>query len=59
MDVVIYVLLAVGMLLFLAGDLWWFARYSLNRPMEMKRTGVLVGSGVLLISIALLLILVR
>lgn len=48
------VLLITGLLLFVAGDIMWFARHMMDRPMEIRVTGSLVGAGVLLIGLGML-----
>lgn len=47
------ILFIIGIVLFVVGDLLWLVRNTFNRPMNMRLTGGLVGSGVLLISAGL------
>lgn len=46
MDNVPIWLFGVGIALFVIGDLLWLMRNTLNRPMNLKLTGTLVGVGV-------------
>ena len=43
------VLFAVGLALFVIGDVLWLVRNTFNRPMNTRLTGGLVGVGVVLI----------
>lgn len=48
------ILFAIGLALFVVGDVLWLVRNTFNRPMNTRLTGSLVGSGVLLICIGLI-----
>ena len=50
-------LLVSGLVLFVVGDILWFARHMRDRSMDLRMTGGLVGAGVLLIGIGMLRIL--
>lgn len=47
-------LLVSGLVLFVAGDMMWFACHMRDRSMSIGVTGSLIGGGVLLIGIGLL-----
>ncbi|MDA1010883.1 MAG: hypothetical protein O2888_05350 [Chloroflexi bacterium] len=47
-------LLVTGMALFVTGDLLWLVRNTFNRRMDMRVTGGLVASGVLLMGAGLI-----
>lgn len=47
------ILFAIGLALFVIGDVLWLIRNTFNRPMNTRLTGGLVGTGVLLICIGL------
>lgn len=47
-------LLAVGLALFVLGDVMWFARHMRDRPMSIRVTGSLIGGGVIIIGIGML-----
>ena len=48
------VLAVTGIALFVAGDLAWLLRQTFDRPISMRVSGTLLGSGVVLFAIALL-----
>ena len=48
------ILFAIGLALFVSGDVLWLVRNTFNRPMNTRMTGGLVGSGVLLICVGLI-----
>jgi hypothetical protein len=48
------ILFAIGLALFVVGDVLWLVRNTFNRPMNMRLTGVLVGAGILLICVGLI-----
>ena len=47
------ILFVVGLVLFATGDLLWLVRNTFNRPMNMRLTGGLVGTGVVLLTLGL------
>lgn len=47
------VLFGIGLVLFVAGDILWLVRNTFDRPMNIRVTGGLVGSGILLLSAGL------
>ena len=47
------ILFIVGLVLFALGDLLWLVRNTLDRPMNLRVTGGLVGTGILLLSLGL------
>ncbi|MCB9482538.1 MAG: hypothetical protein H6674_10640 [Dehalococcoidia bacterium] len=47
------ILFIVGLALFALGDLLWLVRNTFDRPMNLRVTGGLVGSGILLLSLGL------
>ncbi len=54
LDNVALILFAVGLALFVVGDVLWLVRNTFNRPMNTRLTGGLVGIGVLLICAGLI-----
>ena len=52
------VLVLAGLALFVAGDALWLMRQTLNRPMNVRVTGGLVGAGIALVAAAILLFVV-
>ncbi len=53
LDNIALVLFIVGLVLFVLGDLLWLVRNTFERPMNVRVTGGLVGSGILLLSLGL------
>lgn len=47
------VLFGIGLVLFVVGDILWLVRNTFDRPMNIRVTGGLVGSGILLLSAGL------
>lgn len=47
------ILFIVGLVLFALGDLLWLVRNTFDRPMNVRVTGGLVGTGILLLSLGL------
>lgn len=47
------VLFGIGLVLFVVGDVLWLIRNTFDRPMNIRVTGGLVGSGILLLSAGL------
>jgi hypothetical protein len=47
-------LFVTGLVLFVAGDVLWFARHMRDRPMDVRLTGALIGGGVLIIGLGML-----
>jgi|GEM_PF-3695345 len=43
----------MGLVLFVVGDILWLVRNTFDRPMDVRVTGGLVGSGILLLSAGL------
>lgn len=54
MDTLALALFIGGLILFVIGDVLWLLRNTFNRPMNLRITGGLVGSGVLLICLGLI-----
>lgn len=52
-DQIPLILFIVGLTLFVMGDLLWLVRNTFNRPMNLRLTGGLVGSGILLLCLGL------
>lgn len=53
LDNIALILFIVGFVLFVVGDVLWLVRNTFNRPMNVRVTGGLVGSGILLLSAGL------
>ncbi|MDA0271479.1 MAG: hypothetical protein O2798_11025 [Chloroflexi bacterium] len=47
-------LVVTGLVLFVVGDLLWLVRNTFSRPMNMRLTGGLIATGIVLISLGLL-----
>ena len=48
------ILFGIGIVLFVIGDVLWLVRNTFDRPMNVRVTGGLVGSGILLLSAGLI-----
>lgn len=52
-DLLPLALFAVGLTLFVVGDVLWLVRNTFSRPMNLRLTGGLVVSGVILMGLGL------